>query len=547
MLAAGYVVTAFATAGRLPHEANVAGVDVGGATPVAAREIARAAFAGRLSAPVRLTGGEATLDTTLAGAGVGFDVDATFGGTGRLFDPARIGHVVFGHDDIEPVFTIDSGLVEAALGPLATRAEVEPADGSVAFSQGKVVTTRAVTGHALDTAGSGSALLAAVTAAGARFDRPVALPRLDRQPAITQAAVDRAVEEFAAPAVSASVRVDVGPRSFHVQPSVFASALSMRASGGELRPVVDATALRTALAVPLAKAETKPTPARFTIRNGEPVIVGGDDGVRAPTANLASALMTALPKSGVARVASVDVVTTPTAHGRAALAKIGVIEAVSSFTTSSSYAAYRNQNIGRAASLVNGTLLEPGDTFSLNGIVGERTEANGFTSGFVIQGGRLRTDLGGGVSQLATTLYNASFFAGLQDVEHRAHVYINRYPLGREATVYWESIDLRFRNNTPYGVYVQAEVAKGSPGHNGVVSVTLWGTKYWSVTTTTSDRHGYRAPLRIHDPGTGCEPQAGTAGFDVDSTRTVSRNGKLVRSETYTTSYSAEDSVACTR
>lgn len=141
----------------------------------------------------------------------------------------------------------------------------------------------------------------------------------------------------------------------------------------------------------------------------------------------------------------------------------------------------------------------------------------------------------------------AELFAGLDDVEHRAHAfYINRYPLGREATVYWGSIDLRFRNNTPHGVYVQAHLAKGAPGRSGVLTVTMWSTKYWSV-TTTSVRHGYWAPVRIVDPGAGCEPQAGAAGFDVDITRKISRKGKLVKTETYTTRDSAEDSAACTR
>ncbi|HEY8788025.1 MAG TPA: VanW family protein [Actinopolymorphaceae bacterium] len=547
VLATVYVIAAFATAGRLPREASVAGVDVGGKTPAAARTLTVAAFAERLNAPVHLSAGTATLDTTLAQAGVGFDAGATLSRSGRLFDPARIGHVIFGHDEIEPAFVLDSRVLDATLAPLAVRAEVEPVDGGVTFAHGKVVTKRAVTGHTLDTAGSGSALLAAVTATGARLDRPLALPRIDRLPTITQAAVDRAVEDFAAPAVSASVRVNVGPTSFRAQPSTFARALSMRPSGGELRPVVDASALRAILAAPLAKAETTPTSARIVIRDGKPVIVGGEDGLRAPTEKLASALMSALPKSGADRVARVDVVTTPTAHGRAPLAKLGVTETVGSFTTKYPYAAYRNQNIGRAAELVNGTLLAPGETFSLNGIVGERTEANGFTTGFVIQDGRLRQDLGGGVSQLATTLYNAAFFAGLQDVEHRTHAfYIDRYPPGREATVYWGSIDLRFRNNTPYGVYVQTHVAKGAPGRSGVVTVTLWGTKYWQVTTTTSDRHGFRAPVRIVDPGSKCVPQVGTAGFDVDITRRISRNGKLVKTERYTTSYAAEDAIACT-
>ena len=83
-------------------------------------------------------------------------------------------------------------------------------------------------------------------------------------------------------------------------------------------------------------------------------------------------------------------------------------------------------------------MLKPGDTFSLNDIVGERTAANGFTKGFIISDGVFTEDFGGGVSQVATTTFNAAFFAGLEDVEHKPHsFYIDRYPVGREATVAW--------------------------------------------------------------------------------------------------------------
>ena len=121
-------------------------------------------------------------------------------------------------------------------------------------------------------------------------------------------------------------------------------------------------------------------------------------------------------------------------------------EQVSTFTTYYPYADYRNINIGRAAELVNGTVLKPGETFSLNDMVGERTAENGFTEGFIISDGIFKEDLGGGVSQMATTTFNAMFFAGLEDVEHKPHsFYIDRYPVGREATVAWGAVDLRFQ------------------------------------------------------------------------------------------------------
>ena len=109
-------------------------------------------------------------------------------------------------------------------------------------------------------------------------------------------------------------------------------------------------------------------------------------------------------------------------------------------------------------------MLKPGETFSLNDTVGERTGENGFTKGFIISDGIFKEDLGGGVSQMATTTFNATFFAGLEDVEHKPHsFYIDRYPVGREATVAWGAVDLRFKNDTPYGVLIHATVQPEHP------------------------------------------------------------------------------------
>src|SRR5690606_29363074 len=121
--------------------------------------------------------------------------------------------------------------------------------------------------------------------------------------------------------------------------------------------------------------------------------------------------------------------------------------------------------------------------FSLNETVGERTAANGFTEGYIISDGIFRKDLGGGVSQIATTTFNAMFFAGLEDVEHKPHsVYIDRYPVGREATVAWPSVDLKFKNTTPYGVLVKASVEKSAPGGEGSATVSMFSTKRWDIT-----------------------------------------------------------------
>jgi vancomycin resistance protein YoaR len=203
-------------------------------------------------------------------------------------------------------------------------------------------------------------------------------------------------------------------------------------------------------------------------------------------------------------------------------------------------------NIHRAADLMDNTLVLPGKVFSMNKEVGERTGARGFAQGYVISGGRLEVDFGGGVSQLATTTFNAAFFAGLEDVEHHPHsFYISRYPEGREATVAWGAKDLRFRNDTDTGIFVTTSYTNSS------VTVRIWGTKIYTVGTSRSGRYNIRPFQTIYNkkpagtrPGD-CVPQPGVVGFTVDVTRTLSRGGTRVSSENLHTVYQPEARIIC--
>ncbi len=128
---------------------------------------------------------------------------------------------------------------------------------------------------------------------------------------------------------------------------------------------------------------------------------------------------------------------------------------VSEFTTRHEPDQSRVINIQRFADLVRGVIIEPGDTFSLNDHVGRRTTEKGFVPGGVIYGGYFGSDIGGGVSQFATTFFNAAFFAGLEFLEYQSHsLYLSRYPYGREATINYPDIDLEVRNITPYPILV---------------------------------------------------------------------------------------------
>ena len=149
---------------------------------------------------------------------------------------------------------------------------------------------------------------------------------------------------------------------------------------------------------------------------------------------------------------------------------LGIKHQVSSFTTEYPSGQQRVKNIHRGADLLNNTVVEPGQVFSLNQTIGPRTEARGFVTAPVFAEGEFFDDFGGGVSQLATTTYNAAFFAGYQDVTHQPHtIYISRYPPGREATVNYGAIDLQFRDDSPHGILIRTYYSDTS------VTVALYG------------------------------------------------------------------------
>ncbi len=163
----------------------------------------------------------------------------------------------------------------------------------------------------------------------------------------------------------------------------------------------------------------------------------------------------------------------PDARGVAWAESLGIVEVVGEFTTNYVAGQSRTENIMRIAELTQGAIIEPGGEFSINDFVGRRTTEKGFVSAGVIQNGVFKTSVGGGISQYATTLFNAAFFAGLDYGEYQAHsIYIDRYPYGREATVNWQHPDLEIINNTPYGILIWPTTDSTS------ITVTLYSTKW---------------------------------------------------------------------
>ena len=166
----------------------------------------------------------------------------------------------------------------------------------------------------------------------------------------------------------------------------------------------------------------------------------------------------------------------------------GIVELTGRFTTYYTPGRPRVSNIHRIADLVQGAVVYPGETFSVNGYVGERTEEKGFVDAGVIYDGVYSSDVGGGISQFITTLFTAAFNAGMEFPEYQAHsIDISRYREGVDATISWPKPDFKFRNPNPYAVLLWPTVTEGS------VTVSVYSTAYaeveWTNRYDTPRRH----------------------------------------------------------
>jgi len=210
--------------------------------------------------------------------------------------------------------------------------------------------------------------------------------------------------------------------------------------------------------------------------------------------------------------------------------------------------AARAGNIALAAKLVDGTVIDPGRTFSLNAAMGPRTVNRGFDYAPVIAAdGVLRQGVGGGICQYATTLFNAALFAGLPMVDRQPHsLYISHYPIGRDATVAWGSADLRFRNDTANKLLIRSWV-EGDALRVAIVgktgrAVDLKTTRFYDI---RKPAHGRSDPRVIYDADLGpgvVRWERGINGRTVKVERTVRRtDGTLVFRDSFVSRYEPLD------
>ena len=521
---------------HVPSNTAVDRIAIGGMSRDEAAVTLKRVLASPASRPIHLRAPSRTVDIDPGAAGLQVDVEATLSElTGFTLNPVQMWARLTGGEDHPLKVQVDRAKLTAAVAEAAHSFDSPVVEGSITFSGGKATIVDSVVGLAVNVRGTTDEI-ASRWPGQQLVDAVITVTK----PKVSADEINRAATEFAIPAMSGSVRLQMDRTPVMLRPAQYAPALSMVADGvGVLQPTVDAAKLMSVMQVAAPRAEHAPVDATVRLVAGSPQVVPAVVGTKFDVSRAPAVFLTAL--TSATRTASITMVptqpkvTTATAQGWA------VKEKVSTFTTRFPFNPPRTNNIKIAIGALNGTIVRPGALFSLNAILGERTPAKGYRQAPVIYAGRLERDYGGGVSQVSTTTFNAAFFSGVRIEEHTPHsFYIARYPEGREATLSWPDVDQKWTNDTGFGILIDAQV-KGND-----ITVAFFGTKTWDIEAVKGPRHNVVQPKNIVDAGPGCVPQAPNAGFDVTVTRIFKRNGVQVKTSTFSTRYIPEDGVTCT-
>lgn len=547
--------------GEVLGNVTIQGVPLGGLTEAEARASIESVQERLAADPVTVV-----IDSTeflLRPSEVGYSIDVDTlvqeamaeGRSGGLFGQMRwwAGHLTGGSESILTASaTYDRDALEAILRRWEPRAiDDPPSEGGILVQDDTVVPVYPEPGTGVDVPATADLIERQILGSSRSTVHALTefrVPKLEHDD--VDAVVEKARQLLGGPVTLAKIQPEV---ELIIPTEVLARSLASRVTGSDDDPEIELFfqigPLLEYIDPIRDRIEPPPQNAEIVIRPDDvPLILPGQNGATIDDGALPDAVLAAA--GSVTRSAPIPLrpgdppeFTTDDAEA------LGITDLLYTATTFFSCCGdqknlNRINNIHRIADEVHGAIVMPGEVFSLNEHVGQRTEEDGYKRAGAIIGPVVDccdhpANIGGGVSQFTTTLYNAVFWSGLEDVDHTPHtLYFTRYPMVREATLGWPSPDLKFRNNTEYGIYIKTEYTDDSVtvkffGDNGGMEVDGITSEPFNFTEPTE---WFEPDLNV-PPGQKEEEDDGKPGFTATVTRTITHPDGSKESQTWSWRY----------
>jgi vancomycin resistance protein YoaR len=517
---------------------RVAGVDVGGLDRGEAASAIQDALAAQLARPVLVKAGHRSLriePRKLFALNLVATTEAALS-AGRHSEPERIAALLGRrHVDVAPTLVLRAEAADDFLRLVQQKGGRPPRSATVSLAGLEPVVRPERHGLRLDReALLASMRRAAVAGGGAEAVFEPARPRHLKADAQAAAAEARVI-------VSQPVAVYYEQRPLRMlSPEQLAKLVVFEERGSRYLVTLDEKRLARVLDPALADHERRAVNARFEIDGDAVQVVPAQPGI-ALDADQALDEVVAAAYSRDVRAAEIRLHEVPAEITTDELAALGITRRMSSFTTDMGVSSSnRIWNVHLMADYIDGTIIRPGEVFSFNRVVGERTVERGFREGQMILGSLLLPSIGGGVCQTATTLFNNAFELGLPVLRRYNHsFYISHYPLGRDATVSWGGPDLVFKNDLDHAILIKSSYT------DSTLTFTFFGAPQGRrVVATTTPKTNWTQPQTSYAydpyaPSGSIRTSSGTnaLGFDVTVRRTVYENDRLIRRDAFSSRY----------
>ncbi|HAT1437185.1 TPA: hypothetical protein I8W29_000544 [Corynebacterium striatum] len=537
LLIAGIAYTwdVIANQGKVPRATSVGGVDISSMERTAAVEKLERELGDVETKPVNVTSGEKSSQLVPAESGLTLNYqkavdgipDASYNPVTRLFS------FVKATQEIPVAVDIDDTALDGALERVKNELSFAPKDGMLELNNGQLKVTKPVLGQTVEPDDSKNSITENwLDPAGVEVE-PVEV-----EPAINDDAIEAMRTGDVAKALDNPLTIN-GENNVAgtLRKDEIAQFVSIEAKDAKLELKVDTPKAQQLFEERMDGAQVPGQNAKISFSGDKMNVTPSVDGSIIDWEKTLKDFDKRV--KGDERTWDADYKPDPAEYTTEMAEKATFNDTVSEFSTGG-FSGASGENIRRVAAQVDGAVVNPGETFSLNGYTGPRGTAQGYVESGIIINGHSGTAVGGGISQFATTLYNAAYFAGFEDVAHTPHsYYISRYPAGREATVYEGSIDLQFKNTTNTPVRIETSFGGGK------ITVRFKGVKTYNVESVNNGRWATTQPTRM-SVGEDCSPSSGAPGFTTSDTRIIKDlSGREVSRETTTTVYDPQPIVSC--